>query len=277
MFPRPKMAGRIQRIINDYLSGDQGDIRTKSKIMQLDWDLIDVDKWMIDNISKLFINTGATFHTLLLLPVSKKMMRHYEYKSIPTTSENILRKIARHTGGIVEQTLDTAKFLDKISKREDIYYMISYVPERNEPKNSIVTVKIVNPPDNRCRLVYDNKRKPRHFRNVLEKLKKNNPEIKIRQISLNGHLLSVRVANINIGYAAEPEKSEPGMITAAVTIMDKNSKIAWETQKIYKSKKSESIFQTKIPHLEKGNYTVIVEVKDLASRKTVTLNKNVKI
>jgi hypothetical protein len=292
IFPQPKLSGRIQSTIDAYAySGGSGrvpaardtaaprsaSLRIKSMVMQYQPEVQNVDEWMVDNISKLFINTGATVHTLLLLPHSKSMMDHYEYRPIPTDSESILRKIARLTGGLVEQRMDTARFLDEISNKEDIFYMISYEPDKNEPKDSVVTIKIVVQSDKKYRLIYDNKRRPRFFRNIMNKIRENNPQIKIQKILLNGDMLSVVVSNIKTVSIGKLEDSKIGKITAAVTIMDKNSKVVWKTQKTYKSKSSESAFQTKIPALEKGWYDVIVEVKDQLSWKTDTTGENIEI
>jgi len=230
---------------------------------------------MVDNISKLYVNSGATVHTLLIKPVSKTFMNHYDYKPISTDSESILRKIARLTGGIVDHSRDTDKFIDKIAEREDIYYMLTYVPGKNEPKNSYI--KVVVNSDKNYRLSYDNQRRPRFFRNILNRIKKANPQIRIQKILLNNNLLSVVVSNIKTILLSKPDELRLGKIEAKVILLDHDSRIIWKTKKVYKSKKSRSAFQTQIPSLEKGNYDVIVEVKDLLSWKTDTAGENIKI
>lgn len=292
IFPQPKISGRIQSTIDAYaFSGNTQNVqstregappnsaalRIKSMVMQYQPEIQNIDQWMVDNISKLFINTGATVHTLLILPHSKSMMDHYEYRPIPTDSENILRKIAKLTGGMVEQRMDTAQFLDEISRKEDIYYMMSYIPEENEPKDSVVTIRIVIQSDKHYRLIYDNKRRPRFFRNILDKIREDNPQIKIQKIQLNGNLLTVLVSNIKTVSIGKLEDTKIGKITAVVTILDKKSNIAWKTEKTFKSKSNTSAFQAEIPNLEKGWYDVIVEVKDQLSWKTDTAGENIKI
>ena len=68
--------------------------------MNFDARLSNVDKWTVDNISGLFVNSGATVHTLLIKPVSKASMEFFSYQPIPTDSESIMRQIARKTGDL---------------------------------------------------------------------------------------------------------------------------------------------------------------------------------
>ncbi|MCP5109045.1 MAG: hypothetical protein GY950_37030 [bacterium] len=274
IFPQPSLQGRIRTTI-DAFSNDSGSVQVKALVMSYEPRLKDVDKWMVDNISKLFINTGATVHTLLVNPHSKVYLENYEYKSIPTEAESILRKIARLTGGIVGHSIDTEKFIDKIAQREDVFYMLTYVPGKNEPRNS--TIRIALNLEKDYRLAYDNKRKPRFFRNILAKIKADNPQVKIQKINLTRQLLSVVVSNIKMVSLGSRDESKAGKIEAKVMFMDKNSEIVWETKKVYKSRKSESAFLTEIPSLAKGYYDVIVEVRDLLSWNTDTMGENVRI
>ncbi len=279
IFPRFKMHGRIQNAINTFTTNESatgpggGNVRMKQLLMEYLPRLDDVDKWMVDSISKLFVNSGATVHTLLKKPVKTKLMDQFEYRPVSTDSESILRQIARLTGGSVVHSRDTDEFVDKIYDKEDVYYMITYVPEENEPRNT--TIRVAATGDQNYRLVYDNQRKPRFFKKILAKLHRHNPQIKIGAIALEDNTLSVKITNMKTITLNRPDDIEAGKIEATVTIMDTNSAVIWETKKLYRAEKSEGMFQTEVPPLKKGNYNILVEVRDLLSWKTDSMGEYV--
>jgi len=277
LFPRFKMHGQIQAALDLYTENareDQPpDIRMKALIMELLPKLEDVDKWMVDNISRLFVDSGATIHTLLKKPKNTNFLDHYEYQPISTDSESILREIARLTGGSLVYDKSAAEFVAAISAKEDIYYMLTYAPENNEDKDSSLRLTI-NSAKN-YRLVYDNKKKPQLFKKILDKIKEYNPQVKIGTITLVNDTLSVKVTRIKTVPLGNRDDARIGRIEAKVMIVDSDSKVIWETRKFYKCKESESVFQTGIPPLKKGNYNVLVEVKDLLSWYSDTAGENI--
>ena len=277
IFPRLKLHGQIQSVINLYIETNREDqapdIRMKALIMQLVPKLEDVDKWMVDNISRLFVDSGATVHTLLRRPKNTNFMDHYEYQPISTDAESILREIAKLTGGSLVQGKSTAEFVDEISLKEDIYYMLTYAPENEEVKDSSLRVTINSNKD--YRLAYDNKRKPQRFRKIMEKIKEYNPQIKIGNICLVSDVLSVKVSQVKTVPVGNRDDARVGRIAAKVMIMDCDSRVTWETEKYYKCKESESLFLMDIPSLKKGNYNVLVEVRDLLSWNTDTAGENI--
>ena len=284
IFPRFKLHGRIQTTINTFSStptagGGIGNRRTDNiQLKQLIMDHIpkldDVNKWMVDSISKLFINSGATIHTLLKKPSRENFMDYYEYKPVSTDSESILREIARLTGGQVVQSDNTGEFLDKIISKEDIYYMISYAPRDNEPRDVSIRVELKS--DKNYHLVYDNQKKPRFFKKILAKLREYNPQIKIGTIQMDNDILSVKISNMKTIVLNEQEKTETGRIEARITIMDNNSDVVWKARKLYRATKSDGVFQTRIPTLKEGSYNVLVEVRDLLSWKSDAMGENFK-
>ncbi|HLP59042.1 MAG TPA: hypothetical protein VK186_09440 [Candidatus Deferrimicrobium sp.] len=279
IFPRFKMHGQIQSALNLYTENTREDqtpdIRMKALIMELLPRLEDVDKWMVDNISKLFVDSGATVHTLLRKPKNTTFLDHYEYQPISTDSESILREIAQLTGGSLVQDKSAAEFVTEISLKEDIYYMLAFEPGGDDSKDSSLRVTINS--DKNYRVVYDNRRKPQLFRNIMARIKETNPQIKIESMSLVNDMLWVKVSRVKTVPLGNHGETRIGRIEAKVMIVDSESNITWETKKFYKCKESESAFQIDIPLLKKGNYNVLVEVKDLLSWNTDTAGENMTI
>lgn len=279
MFPRLKLHSQIQSVLDLYIEmtrEDQvPDIRMKALIMELVPKLEDVDKWMVDNISRLFVDSGATVHTLLRKPKNTNSLDHYDYQPISTDSESILREIAKLTGGSLVQGKNVAEFVNEISLKEDIYYMLTYEPDSDEIKDSSLRVTINS--NQNFRLAYDSKRKPRHFRKIIAKIKEYNPQIKIVSIRLSNDILSVKVSQVKTVPLDSRDDGKIGRIAAKVMIMDSESRVAWETEKYFKCKEIESIFLVKIPSLKKGNYNVLVEVRDLLSWNSDTAGENITV
>lgn len=277
LFPRFKMHGQIQSALDLYTENLQEDrapdVRMKALIMELLPKLEGVDDWMVDNISKLFVDSGATIHTLLKKPKNTNFLDHYDYQPISTDSESILREIARLTGGSLVHDKSPAEFVAEISAKEDIYYMLTYAPENNEDKDSSLRLTINS--DKNYRLVYNNKKKPQLFKKILAKIKEYNPQVKIGTITLVNDTLFVKVTMIKTIPLGKQDDARIGRIEAKVMIVDSDSKVIWEAKKFYKCKASESVFQTGVPPLKKGNYNVLVEVKDLLSWYTDTAGENI--
>jgi tetratricopeptide (TPR) repeat protein len=124
------------------------------------------DTGLLKSIGKSFINSGATVHTLLMFPprIMGNLPEGFEYQSVTTQSEMILRDITKRTGGKVIQTTDTGKFIEKISKREDIYYVLTFEPTKEELKDKTYNIDInIQRAGSRYRLVYDNGRRSGDF------------------------------------------------------------------------------------------------------------------
>jgi tetratricopeptide (TPR) repeat protein len=115
----------------------------------------DINTRLFKSISKSFINTGATVHTLLMLPprVKGNLPEGFEYQLNTVHSEIILRDITKLTGGRVMQTTNINKFVKKISEKEDIYYVLTFDPKELKGKKYKLEIQTG---DSRNRLVYDN-------------------------------------------------------------------------------------------------------------------------
>lgn len=122
-----------------------------------------VETRLLNSIGKSFINTGATVHTLLMMTprLMGNLPEGYEYQYTTTQSETILRDITKRTGGRVIQTTHIDKFVEKISKVEDVYYVLTFDP--GNLKNLAYKIDVQTVGSNNYRLVYDNGRRSDDF------------------------------------------------------------------------------------------------------------------
>jgi hypothetical protein len=90
-------------------------------------------------------------------------------------------------------------------------------------------------------------------------------------------MVSVKVSQVKTVPLGNQTGARIGRIEAKIMMVDNNSNVVWEAKKFYKCKESESLFQAEIPSLKKGNYNILVEVKDLLSWNTDTAGENITI
>ena len=99
--PFPIKSGPINRILEYYL--DSGPIEIKETIQQFYYDVLlkikMIDTLFINDIAKAFLNSGATVHTQLLLPLPRNLSEDFKYENISTESASIMTKLSRLTGG----------------------------------------------------------------------------------------------------------------------------------------------------------------------------------
>ncbi|MCP4213216.1 MAG: hypothetical protein GY765_01110 [bacterium] len=224
--------------------------------------LEDIDDGMIKNISKLFVDSGATMHTLLMNPPYRAVAEHFTYKKVAMNSESILRKVARMTGGSVARYMKIDRFIENIVEKEDIGYMLTYVPQKGDKKG--------------YRLAYDNQHKPRYFKRLVNQVNGKDSPVEIESIVFAGDMLRVVVSGMKI--IPDSQKNKSGEIEARIIVMDKDSKLLWEVEKKFTGKSDRGVFMvTTPPHLPGGNYNVLVEVNDTHSWKSDAAGKSIKI
>ncbi|MCP4217312.1 MAG: hypothetical protein GY765_21895, partial [bacterium] len=236
--------------------------------------LANIDEGMIKNITKLFVDSGATMHTLLMNPQYRIASMDFEYKKVAMNSESILRKVARMTGGSVARYIKIDRFIEEIAEKEDISYMLTYVPKKQDKKNSSVKIRLKDKKG--YRLAYDNQHKPRYFRRMLNKVNGKDSPIEIESIAFAGDRLRVVVSGMKT--ISDVHKAKGGEISARIYIMDKDSKLLWEVEKKFTGKSDRGILMvTTPPHLPGGNYNVLVEINDKHSWKSDAAGKRITI
>ncbi|UCH95196.1 MAG: hypothetical protein JSV88_33815 [Candidatus Aminicenantes bacterium] len=221
-----------------------------------------------NSIAQLFVNTGATFHTLLMKYEGNLFnddLRNYlAYRPITNDSEGILRKISRMTGGKVIRSNQIKKFYDKISMKEDIYYVLAYKTKRgigNKKRKVTVLVKNKN-----YKVIYDNQRRSRNFRQEEKKLLTNQnekvPQIRLRDVDYGDGILKILVSDFKIDTTLQPRA---GHVKVLLHFLDERSKLVMAKEKSIKSPEPQMHMAINLSLLKKGNYEVIVMVKDLVT------------
>lgn len=233
-----------------------------------------VDDLFVNDIGKAFLNSGATFHTQLLWPLARPFSNDFKYETIATESENILRRLSNITGGSVLSSNFTEKFIKEITTKEDIVYVLTYAPtigKKRKKTKLAVTIKNKN-----YRVVYDDQRRKKSFKDMMARLTQNYEDIEIESLSCNNDLMTFKLKNIQV---VQYEGEKFWAVQARIKVLDKRSRIITGIDRVFKGLKDEDqgTIQVKLPSLTQGRYYIVLEVKDLFSLKSVTAGDAISI
>jgi len=211
------------------------------------------------HISKVFVNTGATFHTLLLKNSPAKFFEEYDYRPVTVDSEHIFRQVTQMTYGKIMQTNNMEKFVQNISDREDVYYMLTYVPKKDKEKSKI---KVTVTGKKKYHAIYDDQQRARYFRKIAQKVKEELPQIRIKDVELKEGILSAGISGVLL---APGEDGDIGKILLNIKLLTDKAVLISSAQKAFKSKINSVPVKFRLPGLKAGNYQVIVEANDINS------------
>lgn len=216
------------------------------------------------SISKFFINTGATFHTVLMGSKDKILSnRNFEYAPVPLNSEGILRRTTTLTGGTVTRSNDTAKFFKKVTASEDVYYNLFYASNSSaDHKKEKIKITI---PSKSYKVVFDNHNKEKYFRGIVKKEEQESPQVVLGEVNLEKGTLSFLVENFKMAVI---EREKYGNLSVRISVFDEeNSKFVFDRKKDTKALNEKIDFRIAMADLKPGNYKIFVEVTDLFTKK----------
>ncbi|MCP5048105.1 MAG: hypothetical protein GY940_13110, partial [bacterium] len=184
--------------------------------------------YLVNDISKFFLNSRATFHTMLLNPVNPGFSEDFKYQSVTTDAETILKKLSHLTGGSVVNSNKIRKFVEKVAAREDIVYMLSYVPDPVKNGSLKVNITVSNP---KYRVVYDDQKRKKGFRSAKKKLDETQPGLVIEKLAYRNAQLAVKMKNIKmVNYDGKTF----GALQTRVYVKDKHKKTIAGFTRIYR-------------------------------------------
>jgi hypothetical protein len=226
------------------------------------------------SISKFFINTGATFHTVLMGSRDKILTNeNFEYASVPVSSEDILKRATKLTGGAITRSNKTGKFFSKLSAGEDVYYNLFYASD-SSAKHKKEKIKITIP-NAKYKVFYDNQKKKNYFQSIVKKVKKQSPQIVLGAVNLEKGTLNFMVENFKM---AVTDREKYGSVSVRISVFDEdNSKFVFDRKKDTRAVNEKIDFRITMGDLKPGNYKIFVEVTDLFTKKNDLGMKEVSI
>lgn len=262
--------GEINLRLRRFIEGDNGarplridagkEIRTVYQDFQNN--IATREDQMLKDIGKIFLNSGATFHTMLLHPPFTGVSSDFNYSPRSTQAEILLKKLTRQTNGSILTSNKIDRFIDSISQKKDTIYVLSYVPPAGLSHKEKINITVNAPAGKKYRLVYDNQDRIKAFKQAEKKVDQEQPDLQIEQLVFGGQALMVKLNNIKqVTY----DGKEFGVVRARINITKGNDSKVASFEKVFRGLSEQGVFQAELPHLPRGNYSVLLEVKDIFS------------
>lgn len=268
-FLKLKLDSRFRRRINENIGSLTGNVmkatesasvakRLQKALLDLEMEMDVADDFPVDQVSKLFINVNATFHTIFMRSLTPSISEDLEYRTISTDIENSLREITKKTGGELIGSNDLEKSLEKISHKEDIVYILTYEPEENQRQRKI-KIKMKNKAYD---LIYDKNVYADFFLEYLDRKDEETPKIKIKNFLFKDRILSFTVADFK---RAKVKEETTGKVEISIRIVDKENNSLYDQAKALTAKEEGLDISIGFKWLEQGEYKILIDIKDLIS------------
>jgi hypothetical protein len=243
-----------------------------------------------EDLVKLFTNTGATFHTILMehgKTMRNELAADLSYVPIISDSYNLLKEISTRTGGSFINTNQFEKFYQKIALDRDIYYILTFVPDKSEADKENKIKITINDKTKKYRISYSNLQQGSYLKKAEKKVQKETPQVRIERVGFKDNRLSFVVSNFKI---KQNDPSNPSAVTklpVRIQVFNQNSQSLFDGVKMFEftgadleGKKAKVRLQVDFPVLPAGVYDVLIWVgdpltgkRDLAI-KTITIPGN---
>ncbi len=263
MFPKLKLVGEIRQKIEELISELQTARSEDSVKAQIITELIDrmnremnvAEDIPTEEIAKLFIKVGVTYYTFFMSVLSEDLSQDLEYKRISTNIENSFREITKKSGGILLNSSNLSSALHKAINHEDIYYVLTYKPNKNVKKNIKIVLR-----NKKYKLFYDDRMRKDYIEDYIKKKNLNMYKLKIFNVFFKNKELVFFIKNYKFIKIA---KKGMGKIGINIEIKDKKLNKIFSQTRIIKAKKKQVKIRVKFDWLKQGDYYFFINVKDL--------------
>ncbi len=230
-----------------------------------------------EDLVKLFSNTGATFHTILMehgKTMQNELAADLSYVPIISDSYNLLKEISKRTGGSFINTNQLEKFYQKIAVDRDIYYILTFVPDKSEANKENKIKITINDKTKKYRISYSNLERGSYIKKVEKKIQKETPQIRIERVGFKDNRLSFVVLNFKIKQNEPSNPTEVTKLPVRIQVFNQNSQSLFDGVKMFEftgadlaGKKAKVRLQVDFPKLPPGSYDVFIWVGDLLTGK----------
>ena len=271
-FFKPKWNSEFRELLlgNDFLDAGQR-YQELREALEVEDPLLDED------LSKVFADTGAAFHTILMEDrgsVRNDLSADLSYRPIVSGSYFLLEKIAKRTGGTFMSTGMSSgsipEFYREITAAPDICYMLTYVPEKGDRgKNRKVRITVKN---KRYSVYYDDGRRGAYFRQMMKRTQPETPKIRIDRVTFDGRVITFIVS----GFKIDESKSVT-TIPVRLQVFNRHSENLFDGVENFTIKDvpvNKVKLQISLPELPAGIYDVFIWAADpLTGKNDVTVKE----
>ncbi len=282
MFPKMKQASDIRKKISELIatlrlarSEDAVHSRMITELLdEIDRQLNVSDDFPSQEIAKLLTKVDATFHTLMMSVELESFSEDLEFKKVSADLENNLRDIATQTGGGLLASNDMGAALQRLSEKEDIYYVLTYrpTPDQQSPKIDIQLRDGVKQKD--YRLFYDDQFRADYIHQYIARRKSEQLTLEIRNFSFTQKTMSLEIHSLT---GQSPAKGEREAIDVRVILKNMGQQEIYNENKILRPQEDVVRFRLSFPWLPLGRYYAILEVNEAISGRTTLFFEEISV
>ncbi|MEN8222322.1 MAG: hypothetical protein ABFR36_03600 [Acidobacteriota bacterium] len=270
MFPKLKRTGEMMQSIKSMISQLQGSNRGEDVfhsralsglLMKINIALNATTDFPAEEISKLFYKVNTVFHSIFINTTKTILSQDLEYKRISSNLENSFREITERTGGSLISSGNISKSVKKLTEKEDILYMLTYTPDEGKKAGKIrVTTK-----NSAYKVIYDNNMRDKYIERYFRNKESNIPAVSVEEAKLDGKTLFIKIKDY---FWRKENGRRLGKLNIHIQVVSSSGRVYFnQTRTIVADKKSFSV-SLNLRNLEKGEYSIVVDVLDLLTEKT---------
>jgi len=214
-----------------------------------------------EEIKKLFYKVDTTFYTFLLTKDRETLDKDYVFKSVYTDLEKTLKEVTFSTGGDVNLSNNIKQSFRKFEKKKDIMYLINYRPTVEQPE---IKIKMKN---KKYKVKYDPNQFSDYIKNYMDKKRRENPEIDIKDLSFKDKALHFKIMNYKIENVRDKRRGKVGV---SIKITNTDNKTIYNQNKVLIFRKPEVSVNIGFNSLKKGVYYLYLDVYDFLTKKKKT-------
>jgi hypothetical protein len=225
-----------------------------------------------EDISKLFYKVDAAFHSFFIKNTDRVSLSDLEYEEVASNIESTLKEITDITGGQNITSNNLVKSIDTVSELEDVYYVLTYVPQDPE-KAGKLKIKVKN---KKYRVLYDDNFRADYISEYIQKLEEKIkvPEIKIENFSFQGKVLAFTVKDYMM---KETGCNAVGRMKVRIRLTDSDELLKlYDQEKICTAQNNEmKVSLGAFKRIARGEYHFFIDATDLYTGKKANTHHNI--
>jgi len=275
IIPTIKKYRVVRDHIRDYLSsmtaGEDGSwvSSISSGLNTIDKTMLLSDSFPTEDIQDLFLGINLGYNVMFLQSMRKAAQE--DVCEFSPDYENILRHIARSTGGVTINTTDIVDGLKTIAATHDSYYELVFLFD-DEKEEKAIKVAVDLP---KAQVFHRTKFNADEIKAIVEVASQ--PTIKVADVSLAGHVLGFSVSGQQLKADQKPGQPGLGAVKIEIKLVNDGNIVEFQTAKTITTDKPVFSIKLNLPGKFSGYYKLSIGAEDLVSGRFFESETYVKI
>jgi hypothetical protein len=221
------------------------------------------------NIEKLFYKTRTTFFTVVMETGEETERGVGKLSHLSTVIHRQFQNLTRKSGGIQVSVRQIASALHRISQARDHYYLLAYIPAGRHQVGTI-DIRIADP---RLEVVYDDNQRRDYISAYLNRNRVESAGIRLHNFQFVGGKLKFSLD----GFDGSEKSPLKGRFEVSIMIKTTRNETVFNQSKIVAARQEIVDISLDFNWLDAGEYFLVLEARDLVSRKQDTLFSEIRV